>query len=131
MDIDGKNHVLGRLATSTVEELKKGKEVHIFNAEKVIVKGSPKQTVETYRQKYNRGSRDHGPYFPKNPRKIVKRTIKGMLPNNKKGRNMLKNVKTYAKEPEGDAKVFQEALEEDLRGSNFITIKEISDQLGA
>ncbi len=131
MDIDGKNHVLGRLATSTVEELKKGEEVHIFNADKVIVKGSPEQTIETYRQKYNRGSRDHGPFFPKNPKKIVKRTIKGMLPKNKKGREMLKKVRTYVREPEGDTEVFQEALEEDLRGSNFITIKEISDQLGA
>ncbi len=131
MIVDGENHVLGRLATSVVEELKEGEEVHIFNADKVIVKGRPKKTVESYRQKYERGSRDYGPYFPKNARRIVKRTIKGMLPNNKEGRKMLKRVKTYSKAPEEDAEVFEDALEESLRGSNFITIKQISDELGA
>ena len=131
MKIDGKNHVLGRLATATVEELKKGNDVEIYNSGDVIVKGDPEKTVETYRQKYNRGSRDHGPYFPKNPRKIVKRTIKGMLPTNKKGREMLDNVKTYVKGTDEETQVFEEALEEDLRGSNSITVGKISEQLGA
>ena len=131
MIVDGKDHVLGRLATSVVEELKKGEEVSIFNADKVIVKGKPSETVKNYRHKYNRGSREHGPKYPKADYRIVKRTIKGMLPKNKEGRKMLKKVKAYSTEPEEGAEVFEDAKVDDLRGTNFITVGEISDKLGA
>lgn len=131
MIVDGQDHVLGRLATSVVEELKKGEEVDIFNADKIIVKGNPEKTVQNYRNKYQRGSRDHGPKYPKAAHRIVKRTIKGMLPNNKEGRKMLKKVKAYSTEPEEEPEHIDDAKIEDLRGSNFITVGEISEKLGA
>ena len=131
MNVDGENHVLGRLATEIVENLKEGKEIKLFNADKVIVKGSPEKTVEKYRQKYTRGSRDHGPYFPKKASKIVKKTVEGMLPDNKEGRDMIKNLKTYETEPDEESEVFEEALEKDMKGSNFITMGEISERIGA
>lgn len=131
MQIDGEQHVLGRLASAVAQRLKDGENVNIFNADKVIVRGNPDSIMEEYRDRYEMGSRDHGPHFPKAPERIVKRTVRGMLPGGSDGREMLKRLKTYRGEPEDDAEIIDDARVEELRGSNYLTIGEISERLGA
>ncbi|MCJ7450748.1 MAG: 50S ribosomal protein L13 [Candidatus Nanohaloarchaeota archaeon QJJ-9] len=130
MIVDAENHVLGRLATSLVEELKDGKEIDVINGEKAIVKGNPDDIIEKYQGKHDRGTRHFGPYFPKDPEKIVKRTVRGMLPDNKEGEKMLKKLKVHKDNPSNEeGEVFEDAREETLKGSNYMTIEQISKNL--
>jgi large subunit ribosomal protein L13 len=101
--IDGKNAVLGRLASYVAKEALKGEEIVILNCEQVIITGNKKNIKENFEAKRRRvGSSQKGPKYPKTSEKIVKRTVRGMLPNHRKGRGKeaLRRVKCYTGIPE-------------------------------
>ena len=100
--IDGKNAILGRLASYAAKQLLLGKEIAIINSEKVVISGRPKSIIAEYKELRQRGgASQRGPFFPKKPERILKRTIKGMLPHKRgRGDEALKKVKCYEGIPE-------------------------------
>ena len=128
--IDGKNAVLGRLASYAAKESLKGKEVIILNCEHVIITGNKKRIKKDFEEKRNRfGSSQKGPKHSRISEKIVKRAIRGMLPNFRKGKGRLvfKRIKCYNKIP----KEFQD-VEKIVAGKEkkcrFLQVKELSKQ---
>lgn len=106
--IDGKNAILGRLASYVAKELLKGEEIAVVNCEEIIITGNKKNIKEKFEERRGKiGSGQKGPKHSRTSEKIVKRTIRGMLPNHRKGRGKeaLKRIKCYAKIP----KEFMEA----------------------
>jgi len=100
--IDGKNAVLGRLASYAAKEALKGEEIVILNCEQVIITGSRKNIKQKFEEKVKRGgSSQKGPFHHKASDKIVKRTIRGMLPNYRDGRGRVayKKIKCYVGVP--------------------------------
>jgi len=113
--IDGKNAILGRLATYVAKETLKGEEVAIVNCEQIIVTGNRKNILENYEAKRQRvGSTQKGPKVSRTNEKIVKMTIRGMLPNARRmgrGRDAFKRIKCYTglpKEFEASKKITME-----------------------
>ena len=101
--IDGTNAVLGRLASYVAKEALKGEEIIVLNSEEVVITGSKKNITENFEEKRGKvGSSQKGPIHPRVSEKIVKRTIRGMLPNYREGRGRLawKRIKCYSGEPE-------------------------------
>ncbi len=100
--IDGKDAVLGRLASYAAKEALKGEEVIIVNCKEVIITGNKKDIEESFKKKKSRvGSGQKGPKHSKIDYKIVKRTIRGMIPNHRRGRgkDAFKRIKCYSNEP--------------------------------
>lgn len=100
--IDGKNVVLGRLASFVAKELLKGEEIAVVNCNEIIITGNKKDIERNFTEKRNRfGSSQKGPKHHKTSEKIVKRTIRGMLPNHRMGRgkDAIKRVKCYTGTP--------------------------------
>ncbi|MEX0920866.1 MAG: 50S ribosomal protein L13 [Candidatus Pacearchaeota archaeon] len=100
--IDGKNAILGRLASYVAKEALKGEEIVILNCDEVIITGRKKDIRETFEKKRGRvGSGQKGPKHSRLSFRIVKRTIRGMLPNHRKGRGKeaLKRIKCYSGVP--------------------------------
>jgi large subunit ribosomal protein L13 len=100
--IDGKNAVLGRLASYVAKEALKGEEIVILNCEQVVITGSKRDVKERFERKRRRvGSSQKGPKHSRLSDKIVKRTIRGMLPNHREGRGRLayKRIKCYVGTP--------------------------------
>lgn len=130
MIIDADGLVLGRLATTVAAALQDGEELHIVNAEQAIVSGDAEDVYQRYRDRRNRGSRDHGPFFPKAPERIMKQTLKGMLPDTAAGRQAFKRLRTYRGNPDGleaaDVEVKQAA---DLKGNQYVTLDDISNHI--
>lgn len=130
--IEGKNAVLGRIAAFAAKKALQGYDVAICNCDDVIIVGNPKSIVEHYHVRLGRGGHSQkGIYFPRTTERIMKRTVRGMLPRDKKrGRDAWARVKCYTDTP----KEFEEknklviAKKELLR--NFITLKELSKLLG-
>jgi len=105
--IDGKNAVLGRLASYVAKEALKGEEIIILNCEQIIITGNKKVIKKSFEEKRSRvGSSQKGPVHSKTSEKIVKRTIRGMLPNYRegRGRDAWKRIKCYV----GIPKEFEE-----------------------
>lgn len=134
MIIDAKDKVLGRVATIAAKKALQKNKVHIINCKYAAVTGKKEVTFNKYKQRRDRGVPNKGPHFPKSPKRIVKRTVKGMLPTTKKkGRNALSRVKCYNTVPNN---VDGEKLE--IEGANikkslapYVTIEEISKYIGA
>ena len=126
--IDGKGAILGRLASYVAKETLKGEEIIILNCDQVIITGNKKNIEESFHEKRSRvGSSQKGPKHSKSSEKIVKRTIRGMLPEHRfgRGREAFKRIKCYVRIP----KEFQESKTIKAgkgKPFKFITIKEVS-----
>lgn len=101
--IDGKDAVLGRLASFAAKEAMKGGKIAVVNCDEIIITGNKKQIREDFehRKKWV-GSTQKGPKNSLIPERIVKKTIRGMLPNARRsgrGREAIKRVKCYNKIP--------------------------------
>ena len=134
--IDGKGLILGRLASSVAKKLlnEKDMEIVIVNAERVVISGSKERIFKDYKQKKDRGSREKGPFYPKMPDRIVKRTIRGMLPYKQaKGREALSRVKVYLGIPDEYETIAQKKVENagaERLSRKYVTVGEVSEKLG-
>jgi large subunit ribosomal protein L13 len=132
--IDASGRVIGRLATEVSQAALDGEEVRVVNSEDAVISGDAEEVFEEYRQKVERGARDRGPHFPKRPDKMLKRTIRGMLPyKQERGKEAFSRVKTYLEVPD----MFEEDVEEsdaksgkDLKNRNYVKLGEVSKHVG-
>jgi large subunit ribosomal protein L13 len=109
--IDATDVVLGRLATQ-IATLLRGKHkpvyaphvdtgdfVIVINAEKVALTGTKRENKVEYRHSGYPGglrSTSYDELLAKNPRRVVEKAVKGMLPHTTLGRHMLTKLKVYA-----------------------------------
>ena len=78
--------------------------------------------LKRYLEKIHRGAPLKGSYFPKIPDKIVKRTIRNMLPYKKeRGEKALKRVKCYLSVPEE----FKKQKHIEVKGAHISKIKSL------
>ena len=129
--IDASDMPIGRLASLVAKRLLNGEEIFIVNAEKAIINGNKEEIISRYRRKREiGGTKRKGPYFPKMPHMIIKRTVRGMLPYQQpKGRNAYKKLRVYIGVPDELKDKEMERL--NLKKSvNYITLKELSEYLG-
>ena len=132
--IDADNAVLGRLASIVAKRLLNGEEIVIVNAEKSVIVGNKEYIIEKYQERRDIGSVRKGPYYPKTPDRILRRTVRGMLPMKKShGREAYNRLKVYMGVPREykgkELEVIEDAKNNKLEG--FITLKELSTHLGA
>ncbi len=134
--IDGEGLILGRLASSVAKKLltEKDTEIVIVNAERVVISGSKERTFKDYKAKKDRGSKEQGPFFPKMPDRIVKRTIRGMLPYKQaKGRDAFSRLKVYLSIPEDYETAERgkvESASAERLSRKYVTVGEVSEKLG-
>ncbi len=125
--IDGKNAVLGRLASQVAKKLLTGDEVTIINAENIIITGWPNEIKQKYLKFKAIGSPQHGPFFPRQPNMFVRRTVRSMMPyKTQKGRAALKKLKVYT----GSNGLKGEPLAVKTIKTNYITVGEVAKTLG-
>ena len=134
--IDGDGLLLGRMASMGARRAMSGEEIAIVNAEKTVISGSRARVLTNYGQKRTRGSREGGPFFPRRPDHIVKRTIRGMLPYKRTvGSDAFKRVRVYVGVPVEFAGSEREVLEDAhmnrLNTPKFVTVGAVSTFLGA
>ena len=100
--IDGTNAILGRLASYVAKEALRGEEIAVINCDAVQITGNKRMIEEEFKEKRSRfGHSQKGPKHHKTTEKMVKRTIRGMLPDHRQGRGRIafKKIKCYNKVP--------------------------------
>ncbi len=132
--IDAENHVLGRLASHVAKMLLEGEQVVIVNAEKAVIIGDRDYIFEKYRKRMEIGSVRKGPRHVRMPDRILRRTVRGMLPYKKpSGRAAYRRLRVYIGVPEEYANVervkIEDALNRHLTG--YVTLGEVAKHLGA
>ena len=109
--VDAEGMVLGRLSTEVANLLRgkhkpmytphldTGDHVIVINAEKVVLTASKAETKMVYRHSGYPGGLKATTYadvLRNKPEEAVRRTIRGMVPKNRLGRQMLTKLKVYA-----------------------------------
>ena len=130
--IDGKNAILGRMAAYVAKEALKGEDIAIVNCEQIIITGNKRNIQENFEAKRKRvGSTQKGPKVSRNPERIVKRVIRGMLPNYRVGRGRVafKRIKCYIGIPKEfeESKKISAGREKPIQGK-MIKVKEIVNE---
>lgn len=134
--IDGEGLILGRLASAVAKRLlrEQDAEIVIVNAERIVISGSREFIFKEYKARLDRGSQEKGPFYPKMPDRIVKRTIRGMLPyKHAKGRDALHRVQVFLGVPPAYEAYERGRLEHaaaERLSRKYVTVGEVSEKLG-
>lgn len=131
---DASNLILGRMATVIAKRLLLGESIIILNAEKAVVSGKRLSRVGETKRKLEIGHPRKGPYFPKQPDRFVKRTVRGMLPRKKpKGMDAYRRLRVFV----GVPKEFKDKPAETIPAANaeklkcpYITVGELVEEIG-
>ena len=99
--INAENMILGRMSTVAAKQALLGEEVVIVNCEKAIVSGNRDVLLQKYFSKWKKGIPLKGPYVSRLPDRLVRRTVRGILPwKFTKGREAFKRVMCHIGVPE-------------------------------
>jgi len=127
--------LLGRVASLIAKDLLNGENVVVVNVEKAVISGKPKQIIQHYLQRLQKGDPKKGPFFPRTPVGIFKRAVRGMLPFHKsRGREAFERLKVFTgvpKELEGKEFLKVKSASIEKLKCKYISIGELSVALGA
>ena len=133
--IDGNGLYLGRMASNIAKRLLNGEKVDLINCEKIRISGNRKAIFQRFNTRLNLKSiinpRKIGPKYPKTPERLVKRSIRGMLPYDRtSGKDAFKRLKVYYGTPDNmkDFETIQDAKSDNI--TRFITVYDLCKDLG-
>jgi large subunit ribosomal protein L13 len=93
--------ILGRMATTVAKRLLQGEEIAVVNAEKAVISGRKGNKVTEAKEFLGVGGVNRGPYHYRRPDRIVRKTVKGMLPfKQPKGKEAYRRLKVFIGVPE-------------------------------
>jgi large subunit ribosomal protein L13 len=126
--------IVGRMSSYIAKRLLNGEQVTILNAEKAVFSGKKKSKIAEAKQFLEVGAPERGPFHYRRPDRMVKKTVRGMLPYQQpKGKNAFKRLKVYMGVPLElkDQKLitFNEANASKLKGPYF-TLAEMAKEIG-
>jgi large subunit ribosomal protein L13 len=129
--VDAQDCILGRVASQVAERALDGERVAVVNAEHAVITGREEQLKQKYFDRREQGS-DRGPYYPKRPDRLFKRSIRGMLPYKRpRGREALERVRVYVGNPYDEAERLEDTSLDRLSNIRFVSLGDISESLGA
>ena len=131
--IDADGAILGRMCTNVAKRLLSKESIAVINSEKAIISGKKSVIKNHYKQKREVGTYRKGPFFPRMPDRLVKRTVRGMIPyQTPHGREAFKKLKCYMGIPkEFEGKKFEKIEDAKKLPVEYITVEELSRALGA
>ncbi len=100
--IDANNAIFGRLCSFAAKKALQGDEVIIVNCKKAIITGNKKDVVKKYHELREKASSSlKGPKHIRTPYRMLKRGIRGMVPDHRKGigKQTLSRIKCYDSVP--------------------------------
>jgi len=136
MNVDASKLVAGRLSSKVAKSMINGESVVIVNAENVVLVGRREEIVAKWKKRVDARvlSNPHfGPKYERIPSRMLKRMIKGMLPNKKTtASRIMKQLKIYNGVPKELTKTKFDEIEgvKFNEKHDFITLKEVAQLLG-
>jgi len=125
--VDGTHATMGRLASFAAKQALQGKEVAIVNANEVVIVGRKEDIVSKFQIMIVKGGASlKGPRIIRTPERILKRTIRGMLPHKQqRGKTALGRIKCYNEVPAEFADKKKIRAGKEKRGK-FLSLKEVA-----
>jgi large subunit ribosomal protein L13 len=132
--IDATGLILGRMASHVAKRLLQGEKIIVVNAENAAISGKRLRIVKEAKRYLEIGHPRKGPLHRRRPDRIVRRTIRGMLPRKKpKGKQAYKRLKVFLEVPEEfkgkEIQTIPNANAEKLR-CPYITVGKLAKEIG-
>lgn len=132
--IDATGLILGRMASHIAKRLLQGEKIIVVNAEKAAISGKRLSIVKEAKRFLEIGHPRKGPLHRRRPDRIVRRTVRGMLPRKKpKGKQAYKRLKVFLEVPEEfkgkEMQTIPNANAEKLR-CPYITVGKLAKEIG-
>lgn len=129
--IDADNAIFGRLCSFAAKKALEGNEIIIVNCEKAIMTGNKKNIIEKYKDLREKASSSlKGPKYARAPHRMLKRGIRGMIPDHREGigKQAFSRIKCYndiPKEFEGQKMI----KSKHSKPKKFIELKQLSERI--
>ncbi|EMR10485.1 60S ribosomal protein L16 [Pneumocystis murina B123] len=138
--VDGKGHLLGRLASVVAKQLLNGQKIVIVRCEEINISGEffrNKLKMHAFLRKRTRFNATRGPFHFRAPSRIMYRAIRGMIPHKMaRGSSALERLKVFEGIPPPYDKKKRMVVPEALRvlrlkpGRKFCTVGRLSKEIG-
>lgn len=132
--VNAEELILGRMASTVAKRLLKGETITIVNAEKAVISGKKKSRVREAKEFLQVGHPRKGPFHNRRPDRIVRRTVRGMLPYKQpKGKQAYKRLKVFIGAPEKLRDQTMETLAEahaEKLTCPYFTVAEFAKEIG-
>jgi len=134
--IDGKDAVLGRLASEVSQKIMDGENVIVLNAEGIIITGERDEIFKEYKAKVDRGdtTKRKGPFYPRRADLLFKRCVRGMIPwTTTSGRDAYRRLHVFVGVPKQFAEVEKTKVDAAMKkiGGKYTTLGAVSKFLGS
>lgn len=117
--VDGKGHLLGRLASIIAKQALNGQQVIVVRCEDIDVSGREHRNRKNFQSYLNKRTNTNprwGPFHHRAPSKILMKAVRGMVPRKtKRGEAALARIKAYEGIPPDFAKKKRMVCPEALR----------------
>jgi len=132
--IDASGLILGRMASKVAKRLLLGEHITIVNAEKATLSGKKLSRIKAAKAFLDVGHPRKGPFHPRRPDQIVRRTVRGMLPHRQpRGANALRQLHVFLGVPPklkaASLQTIPEAHVSRLK-CPYVTMAEFAKQIG-
>jgi large subunit ribosomal protein L13 len=132
--VNAEGLVLGRMCSKIAKRLINGEQVIIVNVEKIVISGKKKSKVAEAKQFLEVGAPERGPFHSRRPDRIVRKTVRGMLPwPQPKGKNAYKRLRVFMGVPtelkDQKMETVEQAAASNLKGPHF-TLAELAKEIG-
>jgi large subunit ribosomal protein L13 len=132
--IDASGLILGRMASVVAKRLLLGESIVIVNAEKATISGKRLSRVKEAKAFLEIGHPGKGPFHPRRPDQIVRRTVRGMLPHRlPKGQVAFKRLRVFLGVPlEFKDVTFQTIPQADVNKlkCSYVTVGAFAKEIG-
>ncbi|TFL03617.1 ribosomal protein L16a [Pterulicium gracile] len=139
--IDGKGHLLGRLASIVAKQILSGQKIVVVRCEEINISGSFFRNKLRYHNFLHKrhivNPKKSGPFHHRAPSKILHRAIRGMIPHKgPRGAAALERLKLFEGVPPPYDKKKRMVVPEALRvlrlkpGRKYCTVKRLSHEVG-
>jgi large subunit ribosomal protein L13 len=132
--IDADGLILGRMASIIAKRLLKGEEIVIVNSERAVLSGRKRSKVAEAKVFLEVGGVGRGPFHYRRPDRIVRKTVRGMLPiKQPKGKQAYKRLRTFIGIPDAlkDQKMETAAGAQAKKLTcSYFTIGELAKEIG-
>lgn len=138
--IDGKGHLLGRLASVIARELLNGQKIVVVRCEDIDISGTRhrnRKNFQNYLRKRTNTNPKWGPFHHRAPRMILLKAVRGMLPRKtKRGEEAMSRFKAFEGIPPIYAKTKRMVVPDALRithlrsSSKYTNIGRMAGEMG-
>ncbi|KAG5368846.1 60S ribosomal protein [Yarrowia sp. C11] len=138
--IDGKGHLLGRLASTVAKQILDGQNIVVVRCEALNISQEffrSKLKYAAYLRKATRFNRTHGPFHFRAPSRIFYKAVRGMIPHKTaRGKAALERLKVFEGIPPPYDKKKRMVVPQALRvlrlkpGRKYCTVGRVSHEFG-